>query len=120
MSILKIVKDENLLKNIMQVFAYFAFIALYMRLGIPVVKGSSVESIALISFFIVLLITVYAFVFVHVIRPVVKLYCPLYTMRGVDDHCHDVRFLSKANFIIIVLALLFACVGCSVVVFSIK
>lgn len=120
MSISKLVKDESLMKNLMQALGYFAFISLYMRHGIPSVKGNEVQVLPFILVFFALLTITFAFTFVHVIRPITQIWFPNYKMRGIDAGYEQIPVFSKANMVMAGLALLFTYAGWSIVGFGIN
>lgn len=86
----KLILDKELSKDVLQGIGYYAFLAGLVRLCVPSVKAASfVAQLGFVLFLLWLIWFVSTYIMIHIVRPVVKLYHPEFTLPEVDpDHVY--------------------------------
>src|SRR5688572_10575268 len=83
----KVLVNKELSKDVLQGIGYFVLIAGLIRLSVPVIRSGPLYLKLLFVIFLLWLIWfVSIYILIHVIRPIVKLYHPEFTMPEIDPN----------------------------------
>lgn len=83
----RLLLHKDLSKDLLQVIGYYVFIAGFIRLGFPIAREEHwIAKIGIAAFTLWLIWYVSCYTLLHVIRPIVKLYFPDFTLPNIDEH----------------------------------
>ena len=86
----RVILDKDLSKDILQGIGYYVFLAGLARLCVPPIREESIfVKVLFVVFLLWLMWFISTYILVHIVRPVVKLYHPSFTLPEVDpDHIY--------------------------------